>query len=102
MLTTIIVPPAATRRSMAWSISALPRTWTSGFGRSLVSGRIRVPGPAARIIDRGGPVTSNSFTRSAHGAGDRLVIPRFQRAKGRMLEVAVQIAPNAREIGEIA
>src|SRR3546814_19498132 len=42
--------PAASIRSRLWSISALPATRTSGFGRVAVSGRIRLPSPAAITI----------------------------------------------------
>src|SRR5688572_22870747 len=42
--------PAAARRSSAWSISGLPATRTIGLGWLAVSGRIRLPSPAASTI----------------------------------------------------
>ena len=51
-LMTISSKPAATIRSICQTISGLPPTDSSGFGQVSVSGRIRSPRPAARIIAR--------------------------------------------------
>jgi hypothetical protein len=42
--------PARASRSICHSISALPPTFSSGFGQVSVRGRIRSPRPAAKII----------------------------------------------------
>jgi hypothetical protein len=49
-LTTARAIPASASRSSAWSISGLPATRTSGLGSVSVSGRMRVPSPAAMTI----------------------------------------------------
>ena len=49
-LTTARRTPAACSLSRPWSISALPATSISGFGVVAVSGRIRLPSPAAMIM----------------------------------------------------
>ena len=83
---------------------ALP-TSTSGLGLSLVSGRMRVPRPAAMIIARrssGGLTLSCALLRRAPCAQSTRIVPRLQTAQRRMLEIAVQIAPDPRQIAKIA
>src|SRR5450830_402383 len=47
---TMSVMPARTRFRICQTISGRPRTFNSGFGQVSVSGRIRSPRPAAKIM----------------------------------------------------
>jgi hypothetical protein len=47
---TMSVQPARASASICQTMSALPPASSSGFGVASVSGRIRSPRPAARII----------------------------------------------------
>ena len=49
-LTIACSSPASTNRSSIWSISALPPTGIRGFGIVSVTGRMRVPSPAAKTM----------------------------------------------------
>ena len=51
-LTTTRSTPAAASRSSAWSSNALPASVSSGLAVRSVSGRMRVPSPAASIMAR--------------------------------------------------
>ena len=70
-LTTARSTPAACSRSSMWSIRALPPTSTSALGRSLVSGRMRVPRPAASTIAVFGPLIWLRASRASAGACGR-------------------------------
>ena len=81
----------------------LARHLTSGLGRSLVSGRMRVPSPAAITIARVGPFTVDAPSISPRRSrGMVLSYHDLSAAKRRMFEIAVQMSPHARQIGEIA
>src|SRR5262245_60548037 len=63
--------PADRSRSAAWTTRGTPRTGSDGLARSCVSGCMRVPVPAARIIPLMAPRPSwlrASRHRSSHGS----------------------------------
>src|SRR5687768_1628117 len=98
-LTTSSVKPARASRSIRWAIKGRPATGSRGLGTRSVSGRMRSPRPAARII---------AFKRS-HRAVDRRLAPlelAHQARKRRELAIALgdgeRIAHEARGVLEIA
>src|SRR5262245_41957730 len=96
-LTTARVTPASARRSNTWSSSAWPATFTSGFGSVSVSGRMRVPKPAASTMARVGLIKF-LLLRRRRNVG---VVPLLQIAHRRMNQRAAQVAPYARDVTEI-
>ena len=107
VLTTIRGTPAPRARASAWSRSGRPATGMSGFGRSRVSAPMRVPSPAAKIIAAKGPLVGavirapdpreNRRLRRRDVAGDEGV----QRGEAGMGEVAGEMRPDPRQVGEI-
>src|SRR5690606_4935783 len=92
--------PAATRASTWRASSERPPTWSSGLGTESVSGRMRSPRPAARIIARGAVSEGVAVTGllpldpvdQAREAGERVVAG--QRPS--------QVAQHARHVVEVA
>ena len=116
-MTTARLTPAARSRSKTWSISGLPATSTSGLGRVAVSGRIRLPSPAAITI----AVSGTAPPGSGRIASVRLRVmppatigsPRISAgilasnhaatgASAGCAEIALEIAPHARAQRRIA
>ncbi len=102
-LTIAVSTPFSARRSRQWSISARPRTFTSGFGSVSVIGRMRWPRPAAKtmaVLGIGALIVDSFPTpRLSLGPPRRLrfgaerarqvgLIPERQGRKQRMREVA--------------
>ena len=105
--------PRAESRSRTWSISGLPATSISGLGVHSVSGRIRVPRPAAmtiavsgtsagtsarsrrRLVDRG-HVKLRRPRSPAKFLGDVSIEPLADRLQPGRGEVALEQAPHAR------
>src|ERR1041385_6953615 len=98
MFTTTSFTPAATSRSMEWSIRVLPPTVTSGLGRSSVRGRIRNPSPAPMIIAAVTLLTLFLLSKGLHHAlvfWNHAIIPCPQSAQGWMRQVPFQVIPDA-------
>src|SRR5688572_24527960 len=98
-LTTSSLRPARASRSTRWAISGRPATGSSGFGTRSVSGRMRSPRPAARII---------AFTLSLRAARRRVAPLEIihQARKRRELAIALgdgaRVTHEARSVLEIA
>src|SRR6185312_13626115 len=101
MLTTAFSTPASSRRSSTWSISGLPATSTSGFGLRSVSGRMRVPSPAASTMAVFGMCASPGMRSDR--LEDRHVdaVPAVERRQRGMRQRALQIAPHARQVAQV-
>src|SRR5258708_5965149 len=89
---------------MAWSISVLPPTVTSGLGRSSVNGRMRMPSPAPMII---AAVILLTLSPSAwlYGTfvfGNNAIIPCPQSTQRRVRQIAFQSGPHPRQVCQIA
>src|SRR5690554_1689130 len=102
-LMTIPLRPAARRRSICHTIRGLPPASSSGLGQVSVSGRMRSPRPAARIIAR---VTGDAPSERV-ADGDTLGLEPVEQPQQR-LEVAVaradaaQVAAHDRDVVQVA
>src|SRR5450432_4424388 len=74
--------PAATRRSICQTISALPPTSSSGLGRVSESGRMRSPRPAARIIAALMDSPEAALCAASPSGGERLGAARRRSSEG--------------------
>src|SRR5690606_41495333 len=88
--------PAAASDAMWCSINGRPATGSSGLGVRSVSGRMRSPRPAARIIAR---MASVRLQPRQHRALHQLLQRRQLRVRSRGLD---DVAQGARHVAEIA
>src|SRR3989338_5173751 len=86
--------PASSRRSSTWSMSGFPAKGTSGFGMVSVSGRMRVPLPAAMTIAR-------LIFISSRPVRQMRVEPGTERRQCGMREVAREVIHGARHVRHV-
>src|SRR5581483_57689 len=84
-------------------MSGLPSTFTRGFGIASVSGRMRVPKPAASTMAVRGIVRDGAMSSFSDGLQRRHIrrVPGLQRCQGWMFQRALEIAPYARDVTQI-
>src|SRR5580765_436158 len=116
VLTTISCTPMAPRRSITVSIMGLPATGTIGLGTVSVSGRRRVPKPAASTMARDGmaaaerlaggallrALSATSCASRARGSGDMAIEPGADKGEDRVGEIIFDMFPGARDVLLIA
>src|SRR6185312_16472858 len=78
-------------------MSGLPATLISGFGVVSVSGRMRVPSPAASTMAVRGVDAMRSGPQRRH----MRAVPALQRLQRRMRQRAAEIGPYARHVTQI-
>src|SRR6516164_2083338 len=100
------VTPAAARRSSTWSRSALPCSGTSGLGRPLSAGAMRVPSPAHRTIAVFSVPAIPQIPRPssfrqlviAQLRREMVIVPCCERPEGGRPQVSLEISPGARDV----
>src|SRR5215467_2963114 len=103
------VMPVAAKRSSTWSTSALPCTSTSGLGRPLSAGAMRVPSPAHRTIAVFSvpaiPPTprASSFRQLvvAQLRREMAIVPCCEGRERRRPQVPLEISPGARDVLQV-
>src|SRR5215471_21835198 len=82
-------------------MSGRPATFTRGFGILSVSGRMRVPSPAASTMARRGVLLLGDAAMSNLQWRDVAAIPGGKRCQVRMRQRPLQVAPHARQMPQI-
>src|SRR5215831_3549987 len=108
-LMTARVMPATARRSSTWSRSGLPCTGTSGLGRPLSAGAMRVPSPAHRTIAVFSEPAIPQIPRPsslrqlvvAQLRREMAIVPCCQCCEGGRPQVPLEISPGARDVLQV-